>query len=133
MAQKVISSAGSSTDFLSADTEPEILFASLGMFIIDEIEYLDGSSLKDIIGGAGTYAAFGARYFLPSPASKGVGWIVDSGSDFPESIRKDLFALDTTMIFRKDDSRLTTRGWNGYTENDYRGVCVFTAAITNKL
>ncbi|KAK9468500.1 Ribokinase-like protein [Lipomyces arxii] len=102
------------------DDNVEMIFTSFGMFIIDEIHYLDGSSLFDVIGGAGTYAVYGARVFLPIPKSKGVGWIVDAGSDFPEAIKKELFSLQTTMIFREDPSRLTTRGWNGYTENETR-------------
>ncbi|KAK7205780.1 Ribokinase-like protein [Myxozyma melibiosi] len=108
------------------DSVPEVLFASMGMFIIDEIHYLDGTCLRDIVGGAGTYAAYGARYFLPPPASKGVGWIVDAGSDFPEQIKQDLLALDTTLILREDKSRLTTRGWNGYTENEHRAFKYMT-------
>ncbi|KAK9239718.1 Ribokinase-like protein [Lipomyces kononenkoae] len=100
--------------------EPEIIFTSLGMFIIDEIHHPDGTSQYDVIGGAGTYAAYAARYFLPYPLSKRVGWVVDAGSDFPPAIRKELFSLQTTMIFREDHTRLTTRGWNGYGENEFR-------------
>ncbi|KAK9365876.1 Ribokinase-like protein [Lipomyces kononenkoae] len=100
--------------------EHEMIFTSLGMFIIDEIHHPDGTSQYNVIGGAGTYAAFGARYFLPQPLSKGVGWCVDAGSDFPGVVRKELSSLQTTMIFREDQTRLTTRGWNGYGENDFR-------------
>ncbi|KAK9249175.1 Ribokinase-like protein [Lipomyces tetrasporus] len=105
----------------SSQDEFGMIFTSFGMFIIDEIHYLDGTSLYDVIGGAGTYAAYGARYFLPYPLSKGVGWIVDAGSDFPQEIKKELFSLQTTMIFREDPTRLTTRGWNGYGEKEFRG------------
>ncbi|KAK9351737.1 Ribokinase-like protein [Lipomyces doorenjongii] len=103
-----------------APDEHEIIFTSFGMFIIDEIHHLDGTSEYDVIGGAGTYAAYGARYFLPYPLSKGVGWFVDAGSDFPQAIKEELFSLQTTMIFREDQTRLTTRGWNGYGENEFR-------------
>ncbi|KAK9360938.1 Ribokinase-like protein [Lipomyces starkeyi] len=103
-----------------ATDEHEIIFSSFGMFIIDEIHHLDGTSQYDVIGGAGTYAAYGARYFLPYPLSKGVGWFVDAGSDFPEVIKEELFSLQTTMIFREDQTRLTTRGWNRYGENEFR-------------
>ncbi|KAK9462864.1 Ribokinase-like protein [Lipomyces oligophaga] len=98
----------------------QILFASMGMFIIDEIHFKDDKVLYNVIGGAGTFAAYGARYFLPAPASKSVGWIVDAGSDFPLELKEQLFKLDTTMIFREDKTRLTTRGWNGYGENEFR-------------
>ncbi|KAK9451018.1 Ribokinase-like protein [Limtongia smithiae] len=101
-------------------TMADILFVSMGMFIIDEIEYLDGSVLRDVIGGAGTYGAYGARYFLPGDEARRVGWVVDAGSDFPETLRKQLLELNTSMLLREDASRLTTRGWNGYGANEYR-------------
>ena len=36
--------------------QQEVLFCSLGMFIIDKIIYEDGHTIDDVIGGAGTYA-----------------------------------------------------------------------------
>ncbi|KAK9476688.1 Ribokinase-like protein [Lipomyces japonicus] len=105
---------------LNSQNDQRIVFVTLGMFIIDEIHYTDGSSLYDVIGGGGTYAAYGARFFLPYPSSKGAGWIVDAGSDFPNEIRQTLFDLHTSLIFRTDHSRLTTRGWNKYGDNEFR-------------
>lgn len=89
----------------------------------DEIEYLPPRPPKhDVLGGAGSYSALGARLFSPSPAfSKSVGWIVDRGSDFPPAITTLIDSWDTTAVFRDDPDRLTTRGWNGYVdENETR-------------
>ncbi|KAK4165188.1 protein MAK32 [Cladorrhinum sp. PSN259] len=94
----------------------EIDFVTLGMFIIDEIHFPPPKPPAiDILGGAGSYSALGARLFSPSPTlSKAVGWIVDQGSDFPPSITSLISSWETSCLFRSDNSRLTTRGWNGY-------------------
>lgn len=69
----------------------------------------------DVLGGAGSYAALGARLFSPAPhASKSVGWIVDQGSDFPPAMTDLINSWSTSCLFRHDDNRLTTRAWNGY-------------------
>ena len=83
--------------------------------LLDEIEYVDGkSSLKNVVGGAGSYAAFGARLVAGVAHSRSVGWVVDAGSDFPLDIRRILESWQTNCLFREDESRLTTRAWNGY-------------------
>ena len=88
----------------------------------DEIHFLPPEpSVYDILGGAGAYAALGARLFSPPPSSRTVSWIVDEGSDFPSSIRRQIEAWETSCLIRSDTSRLTTRGWNGYDENQNRG------------
>jgi len=58
----------------------------------------------------------GARLFSPPPLSHTVGWIVDQGSDFPESLKTLISTWSTSALMRLDDTRLTTRGWNGYTD-----------------
>ncbi|KAF9730926.1 hypothetical protein PMIN01_10884 [Paraphaeosphaeria minitans] len=96
-------------------------FCTLGMFIIDEIEFAPPKPpVKDIIGGAGAYSALGARIFSPPPQSKTVGWIVDCGSDFPAALRETIADWDTGVLMRETPDRLTTRGWNGYGENEHR-------------
>ncbi|KAK4099641.1 Ribokinase-like protein [Parathielavia hyrcaniae] len=119
-----------------ADTEPdvgdipvtqEIDFITLGMFIIDEIEFLPPKPpVHDVLGGAGSYSALGARLFSPPPSSKTVGWIVDQGSDFQPSITAQIQAWQTSALFRHDPSRLTTRGWNGYTDASERRAFRYT-------
>ncbi|KAK4041197.1 Ribokinase-like protein [Parachaetomium inaequale] len=98
------------------DTQ-EIDFVTLGMFIIDEIEFLPPKPpAHDILGGAGSYSALGARLFSPPPSSKTIGWIVDQGSDFPPSITSQIATWQTSALLRHDPSRLTTRAWNGYAD-----------------
>jgi hypothetical protein len=83
----------------------------------DEIEFLPPKPpVYDILGGAGSYSALGARLFSPPPVSKTVGWIVDQGSDFPPAIASEIASWQTSALSRHDPSRLTTRAWNGYTE-----------------
>ncbi|KAM0325558.1 hypothetical protein ACHAQA_007545 [Verticillium albo-atrum] len=92
-------------------------FVTLGMFIIDEIEFLPPTpSVRDILGGAGTYSALGARLFSPPPISSTVGWIVDQGNDFPTNLTSHIKSWETSVLFRESQERLTTRGWNGYQE-----------------
>lgn len=70
--------------------------------------------MRDALGGAGTYAALGARLFSPSPLSLSIGWVVDKGSDFPAKLSSVVDSWHTGVIIREDHDRLTTRGWNGY-------------------
>ncbi|KAH8172651.1 pfkB family carbohydrate kinase domain-containing protein [Sarocladium implicatum] len=94
-------------------------FVTLAMFIIDDIDYIPPKpSVKDILGGAGTYSALGARLFSPPPQSSSVGWIVDRGSDFPEKLTTLIDSWETSVVYRDDSERLTTRGWNGYEGTD---------------
>ncbi|KAL2023992.1 hypothetical protein VTK56DRAFT_227 [Thermocarpiscus australiensis] len=105
----------------------EIDFVTLGMFIIDEIEYLPPKPpARDVLGGAGSYSALGARLFSPPPLSQSVGWIVDQGSDFPPSIVTLIDSWQTSAVFRHDPSRLTTRGWNGYVDASGRRAFRYT-------
>jgi hypothetical protein len=89
----------------------------------DEIEYVGGRTLeKVVIGGAGSYAAVGARLVAGEQHAKSVSWIVDVGSDFPREFRSTIESWHTTCLFREDGNRLTTRAWNGYSgENEHRG------------
>lgn len=121
-----------------SDQDASIDFCTLGMFIIGNLEQMTCMSLahaaideiefappkapvKDILGGAGSYSALGARIFSPPPKSKSVGWIVDCGSDFPTELRDVIARWDTGAVIRETPKRLTTRGWNGYGKNEHRG------------
>ena len=89
--------------------------------LADDIDFIPPKPpVKDILGGAGTYSALGARLFSPDALSKSVGWIVDKGSDFPLSLTKLIDSWDTTAVYRHDQDRLTTRGWNGYEGTDQK-------------
>lgn len=104
----------------SSDDNHEVpYFTSLGMFIIDEISFptyrIDG-----ILGGGGTFAICGSRMVLDRSESKKSAWIVDIGNDCPKEILEELKSWNSGTVFRYDDSRQCTRGWNGYGDNDFR-------------
>jgi hypothetical protein len=91
--------------------------------VLDEIHFPSPKpSVYNVLGGAGSYAALGARLFSPPPASKSVAWIVDAGSDFPDEIRKVIQSWNTGCCIRETPGRLTTRGWNSYGPSGYRGM-----------
>lgn len=77
------------------------------------------------MGGAGTFSAIGARLFSPPPQSKSVGWIIDAGTDFPEELRTIVSSWNTGALIQPRNA-LTTRGWNGYGENDHRAFKYLT-------
>ncbi|KAL2352591.1 MAK32-like protein [Cryomyces antarcticus] len=105
-------------------------FCTLGMFIIDEIHFPPPQpSVYDVLGGAGTYSAVGARLFSPPPLSSSVGWIVDCGSDFPAELRNVVAQWETGVLMKETPERLTTRGWNGYGENEYRAFKYLTPKL----
>ncbi|VUC33781.1 unnamed protein product [Clonostachys rosea] len=102
-------------DEAATSSAPCIDFVTLGMFIIDDIDFAPPkAAVKDILGGAGSYSALGARLFSPPPKSSTVGWVVDKGSDFPASAAGIIDSWGTSVVIREDTERLTTRGWNGY-------------------
>jgi sugar/nucleoside kinase (ribokinase family) len=79
----------------------------------------------NIMGGAGTFSAIGARLFSPPPRSKSVGWIIDAGTDFPDELRNLVSSWNTGVLIQPRNA-LTTRGWNGYGENDHRAFKYLT-------
>lgn len=88
---------------------------STNQFYPDEIHHPPPKpAVYNVLGGAGSYSALGARLFSPPPVSKRVGWVVDKGRDFPTSIQSVINSWQTSCLLRSDPSRLTTRGWNGY-------------------
>ncbi|KAK5138571.1 hypothetical protein LTR08_000159 [Meristemomyces frigidus] len=98
-------------------------FVTLGMFIIDDIYPPPAAPSQlpnlNVVGGAGTYSALGARLFSPPPLSQTVGWIIDAGLDFPPPVRDLITSWQTGALVRPRNAP-TTRGWNGYTANDHR-------------
>ena len=115
----------------TASSESEVLFTSLGMFIIDEIHYPPPTPPQfNVAGGAGTYSAVGARLFCPPPLSRGIGCIVDVGDDFPNDVRATLNAWETGCLMRTREGP-TTRGWNSFNEDGVRGeFCEFPPLFT---
>ncbi|PGH10030.1 hypothetical protein GX51_00297 [Blastomyces parvus] len=105
-------------------------FCTLGMFIIDDIEFeAPKPPVKNIIGGAGPYAAVGARMVAGKEHSQAVSWIIDAGVDFPEEIRRIISSWDTSCVLRESSERLTTRAWNGYGPNEKRDFRYLTPKL----
>ncbi|KAG8795133.1 hypothetical protein FRC12_017635 [Ceratobasidium sp. 428] len=90
---------------------------SLGLFILDEFEFLDaegrptGKTQATQIGG-GTYTAIGARIWLPASA---IGQLVDRGADFPAWVQQELDHYGSDMWHFRDQATVqTTRAVNRY-------------------
>lgn len=93
----------------------------------DDIDFIPPKlSVENILGGAGSYSALGARLFSPPPLSSSVGWVVDKGSDFPPSAATLIDTWGTSAVMREDPKRLTTRGWNGYEGIDQKRAFKYT-------
>lgn len=60
-----------------------------------------------------------------SDHGKAVSWIVDAGSDFPPDMMNTILSWNTGCLIRENKGRLTTRAWNGYSENEKRGKIVY--------
>ncbi|KAA6407086.1 MAG: hypothetical protein FRX48_09152 [Lasallia pustulata] len=105
-------------------------FCTLGMFIIDEIHFPPPQPpVFNIIGGAGSYSALGARLFSPPPLSSKVGWVVHAGADFPEPLRKSIMSWNTSCALIETPDRLTTRGFNKYGHDEFRGFRYLTPKL----
>ncbi|KAI2733148.1 hypothetical protein CBS147332_163 [Penicillium roqueforti] len=115
---------------VAQDKPVEVEFCTLGMFIIDDIDF-GGSrpSVKNILGGAASFAVVGARLVSGSKYARAVSWIVDVGSDFPTETLDVIKSWNTACVFRKDPSRLTTRAWNGYHPDEKRDFKYLTPKL----
>ncbi|KAJ7179329.1 Ribokinase-like protein [Mycena filopes] len=106
-------------------------FATLGMFIIDEFKFLEPDSevtsrtLAPQIGGGGTYAAIGARVWLPPTQ---VGMIIDKGPDFPPTMESTLAEFGSEMWIYRNQPVATTRALNTY-HGDHRSFDYITPRI----
>lgn len=81
------------------------------MFIIDTIITPTGETLNDIIGGAGTFSALGARLFSKPNA---VGFVVDYGTDTPSHVEAAIEQLGFDLMVHRHSDRPGTRGLNTY-------------------
>ncbi|KAJ7047556.1 Ribokinase-like protein [Mycena alexandri] len=104
-------------------------FVTLGMFIIDEFSIITATgisrTLAPQIGGGGTYAAIGARIWLP-PSQ--LGMIIDRGSDFPPSMESKLAEFGPEMWTYRNQPGGTTRALNTY-RGDHRSFDYITPRI----
>ncbi|KAJ5091579.1 hypothetical protein NUU61_006449 [Penicillium alfredii] len=105
-------------------------FCTLGMFILDDIDFGGARpGVKNIIGGAGSFAVVGARLVAGLTHARSVSWIVDVGSDFPSDTLAVINSWGTDCVIREDHRRLTTRAWNGYHPNEKRDFKYLTPKL----
>ena len=81
---------------------------------------------SNVLGGAGVYAALGARMFRGNnvngkDGSKSVGMIVHEGHDFPEEAKAELESWRLSSLFVETPQRSCTRGKNVYSKGGVRG------------
>ena len=58
-----------------------------------------------------------------------ISWIVDKGSDFPQGLPAIIGSWGTSVVYRTDLSRLTTRAWNGYGPDEHRNFKYLTPKL----
>ncbi|KAL4781401.1 Ribokinase-like protein [Aspergillus varians] len=113
-----------------AGKRPNVEFCTLGMFILDDIDFGGAQpNVKNALGGAASFAVIGARLAAGKEHSRAVSWIVDVGSDFPQEVLDVIRAWDTDCVIRNDPGRLTTRAWNGYGPNEKRAFQYLTPKL----
>ncbi|KAJ5082501.1 hypothetical protein N7532_011544 [Penicillium argentinense] len=118
-------------DNQDASAQPgQVDFCTLGMFILDDIDF-GGSKpgVKNVLGGAASFAVVGARLVAGSAHGRAVSWIVDVGSDFPPETLAAIQSWGTDCVIREDHSRLTTKAWNGYHPNEKRDFKYLTPKL----
>ena len=93
-----------------------------GIFIIDDIRYPDGREHKDIIGGAGTYAALGCRLFPRNLSNlEYITHVVHKGKDdLPSKTLDELRSWDTRLVLVEAANGHTNRGLNTYVDKEGR-------------
>ncbi|PKX94093.1 putative PfkB family carbohydrate kinase [Aspergillus novofumigatus IBT 16806] len=113
-----------------SQVEGNVEFCTLGMFILDDIDFGGPRpNVKNIIGGAASYAVVGARLVAGKEHSSSVSWIVDVGSGFPTEVLGVIKSWNTNCLIREDSGRLTTRAWNGYGPNEKRDFKYLTPKL----
>lgn len=85
--------------------------------------------MKNVLGGAASFAVVGARLVAGSAHAQSVSWILDVGSDFPPETLAVIKSWGTDCVIREDRGRLTTRAWNGYHPNEKRGTLVVVETV----
>ena len=90
--------------------------------VLDDILFpIPRAPIRDVLGGAGSYAAMGARLFRKNPHSCQVSWVVHKGSDFPAEALAEIKSWGTRCHLIESPKRLTTRGLNIYKRGEQRG------------
>lgn len=109
----------------------DCLVTTNGMFIIDKIVNKTRNTIDvDVPGGGGLFSTLGSAIVATSDnkylqcknenLSKRIKFIIDCGKDFPHDIIKSMIdPWNVGIIYRENENRLTTRGYNEY-DGDYR-------------
>ena len=87
-----------------------IVFTSLGTLFLDDVYSPTGKVVKDVLGGSGPFACFGARLFSPGSLSKSIGFTVRRGNDFPLQTLRLLENLNITLQILDEPDHPTSRG-----------------------
>jgi hypothetical protein len=95
----------------------DILGVSLGMIILDAIQIPNKPRLHDVIGGSGSYVTLGQRLFATRPAC--IGCLIIAGDDFPKAVEAELGNLGVTLVVRKRENVLSTRGLLEYEDDTF--------------
>ncbi|KAK5940772.1 hypothetical protein PMZ80_007189 [Knufia obscura] len=93
------------------------LLTTLGLAVLDEIHFGNGTTAHNILGGSGSYCTAGARLFSPEPTN--ISWQVHAGTDFPRAIESQLNSWGINLRLRKSADRLSTRGLLVYEDDTF--------------
>ena len=86
---------------------PSIEFVSFGGAVLDEIRIGDRVIAQDSLGGAGTHAVLGARFFLPQGSK--IAWLLHTGADFPPEVETRLREWGIQLDLRRLPGVRSTR------------------------
>jgi hypothetical protein len=92
---------------------------SLGLAVIDEIRFGDGTMANDVLGGSGSFCTAGARLFLDDSTARSVAWRIHTGNDFPEIIEKRLLEWNIDLTIHRANGGSCTRGQLVYADNTF--------------
>ncbi|KAI1424192.1 Ribokinase-like protein [Xylaria sp. FL1777] len=85
-------------------------FVSLGMTILEKIDYQNNTTQLDIPGGPGLWATFGARLFKYEPSSADVGCIIVARKDYPPSLLRTLESWKISIVTKRHKYPCTRAG-----------------------
>lgn len=85
-------------------------FVSLGMIVLDELQFPHAPTMHDVAGGSGAFSTLGARLVAGKERSHEVGCIIMAGGDFPESTLAQFESWGLDLVVSRKPGRLSTRG-----------------------
>ncbi|KAM3076061.1 hypothetical protein ACMFMG_006423 [Clarireedia jacksonii] len=81
------------------------LLVTLGMCILDDLYFPNGTSKLGVLGGSGVFCILGARLFLPlrEKLSKKLAWVIRAGNNFPDNVETELRSWETDLEIRRTE------------------------------